>query len=179
MKWKILSEKTVFKAKLFEVSELEIEEDGRRITHHIAKRHPTISVIPVGQNSEIYFASQFRPMLQKRTIELIAGFVDEGEEPFEAAKRELKEETGITAKNWTRLTDIEMSASVFRGVNHIFIAKELAFGEPKMEPGEDITLLKLTLEEAVKKVLNGEINHAASIIGILLLDEGRSKFLEK
>jgi len=173
-KWKILSEKQVFKAKLFEVKELKIKQNGRDLVHHIAKRHPTISVIPVTENLEIYLVSQYRYMLEKQTLEAMAGFIDVGETPLDASKRELKEETGISAKEWIKLTEIEMAASVFKGVNHIFLAKDLTHGTAHNEEGEEISLVKIPLDEAVGKVIKGEINHSASVIGILLIDKLRT-----
>lgn len=170
-KWKILSQKIVLKAKLFDVKELKIKNNDRERVHHIAERHPTVSVFPVTQNLDIYLVSQYRYMLKKQTLEAMAGFIDKNETPLDAAKRELKEETGITANYWEKFAQIEMSASVFRSVAHLFLAKDLKEGVAHPEEGEDVKLVKMSFEEALKKVMIGEINHAASMTGILLLDK--------
>lgn len=171
-KWKILSQKTVLKAKLFNVKELKIEfANGRQRIHHIAERKPTVSVFPVTDTQEIYLVSQYRYLLKKRSLEAMAGFVDNKETPLDAAKRELSEETGITANYWKELAEIEMAASVFRSVAHLYLAKDLKKGVAHPDEGEEISLIKISLDEAVRKVILGEINISATVIGILLLDK--------
>lgn len=173
---KIVSEKTIFKAKLFDVYETEIVlPNGEKRIHHNAKRHPTVTVFPLTQAYDIYLVSQYRYLHKKVTIEAMAGFIDSGETSLQAAKRELKEETGLTATHWEELARAEFAASVFKGTAHLFLAKGLEPGESNPEPGEEITIIKMSLEDAVKKVILGEINHSASMIGILMLDRLRRK----
>lgn len=172
-KWIVASTKTVYKAKLFQVKRLRIKFGNKEFVHDIAERHPTVSVFPITDNFELYLVSQYRYMLRKQTIEAMAGFIDRGESVLEAAKRELKEETGIVAKDWQELTKIEMAASVFKANSTIFVARNLEQGEAQNEDSEDIDIIKMSLDEAVKRVISGQINHSASIIGILMLDKMR------
>lgn len=170
--WNIVSQKPIFKAKFFDVKEVELQNDkGEKKIHHLAERVSVACVFPLTDSDEIYLISQYRYMFKKRVLEAVAGYVEEKETPFACAKRELKEEAGITAIQWEEMKRIEMAASVFKGKVHLFLAQELSLGEPKREDGEDINLVKISLEEAVKKVMLGEISHSATMIGILLLDK--------
>lgn len=172
--WKIVSQKSIFDADLFDVKEIKFKnKEGEEKIHHIVERTPTVSVFPLTDSYEIYLVSQFRYTLKKITLEAVAGYIDTKEMPLAAAKRELEEETGIIAKQWEEIIRVEMAASVIKGKNHLFLAKGLQISRPKKEEGEEISLVKMHLSEAAKKVMNGEINHAASMIGILMLDKMR------
>lgn len=172
-KWKILSKKKVLQAKLFDVEELKIDSNSKIKIHHIAKRNPTVSVLPLTSKGEIYLISQYRYMLNKTTLEVMAGFIEKNETPIKAAKRELLEETGIKAKYWKKLIKLEMAGSVFKSNSHLFLARGLVNGLPEPDEDENIKLVKISLEKAVRKVLSGEINHSSSVIGILFLDKIR------
>lgn len=168
---KVLSKKPVFHANLFEVDEVELLlASGKKRTHHNVKREPTVSVFPLTENFEVYLVSQYRYLQNTITIEAMSGFVNKNEEAIAAAKRELKEETGLVAAYWKQLSVIELAGSVIRSQIYLFVAKDLQEGETAFDDDEDITLVKLPLKEAVAKILQGEINHAGSVIGILLLD---------
>lgn len=168
-KVRVLSQKRIFQGRLLEVFETELQlSNGKHKVHHIAKRPPVVCVLPITDSYEVYLVSQYRYMLDKVTLEVMAGFVEKGEMPLLAAKRELKEETGIQAENWKNVSTIEMAGSVFRAKAHIFIAKNLKKGKSYQEDYEDISLVKITLDDAVSKVLSGKINHSASMIAILL-----------
>ena len=106
-----------------------------------------------------------------RCLEAVAGHVEKGESPLVAAKRELKEEAGIEALNWEEFAKIEMSGSVFKSSSHLFLAKDLEMVKASPEEGEDISLVEIPLADAVSKVLSGEINHAISMVGILMLEK--------
>ncbi len=176
MKSKIVSQKTAFKAKLFTVEELKLQRPNKKEKiHHIARRNPTVTVFPLTNSYELYLVSQYRYMLEKKTLEAMAGFIDTGETSVQAAKRELIEETGISANQWEELSRIELAGSVFRAQAHLFLAKDLTFGQAKPEEDEDIEVIKMSLQEAVAKVMSGEINHSASMIGILMLDKLRKE----
>lgn len=168
---KVLSKKTVLDAKLFTVFEVELEfAEGKRIKHLDAERRSSVCVFPLTDLYEIYLISQYRYLLGRTVTESVAGFIDENETSIHAAKRELKEETGISAMQLEEIGRLELSASAFRASSHLFLAKGLEFGESEQEEGEDITLVKMSLKEAVKKVIDGEIVDSSSVSGILLLE---------
>lgn len=172
---KILKEKLTFQApKAFTVKKLSLElPNKKKITHYIAERVPAVIVFPLTPNYEVYLISQYRYLLKKTILEAVAGRVDDGENFISAAKRELKEEAGITASVWEELSRVELAASFFKATTRIFLATELEIGEQKLEEDEAIEVIKISLDEAVKKVMSGEIQTAASIIGILMLDQLR------
>ncbi len=172
---KILSEKETFKAEnAFTVKKLQLElPNGKKIVHYIAQRVPAISVFPLTEKYELYLISEYRYLLKKTVLEAVAGRVDKGENFLSAAKRELKEEAGITASICEELTRIELSSSFFRATQRLFLAKDLEISGQELEEDETIEVVKIPLEEAVKKVMSGEIETAATIIGILMLDKLR------
>ena len=89
------------------------------------------------------------------------------------AARELKEETGIIAGNWDKIMEVEMSASVIKSPAHIFIARQLKFEDQNLDHDEEISLVKISLDEAIEKVVSGEIKTGSTIIGILMIDKLR------
>ena len=168
---KVLSKKPVFQAELFTVREIELEVNNKKLIQHEVIRNPVVTIFALTGNNEIYLISQFRRLLERKTIEAVAGFIDEGETPLDAAKRELKEEIGITASNWEELKVLNTAASVTKGEAHLFLARGLEIGNPEPEDDEDITPVLVPFEEAVEKVLKGEIDIATTVAGILLIDK--------
>lgn len=168
---KTISEKPVFQAELFTVRKIEIEANKKRFIQHDVIKNPVVAVFAIDNNNEIYLISQYRRILDRTTIEAVAGFIDKGETPLEAAKRELKEEIGLTAISWLELGVINAAGSVVKGQTTLFLARGLTIGIPEPEDDEDITKVLIPFEKAVEKVLNGEIDIAATISGILLIDK--------
>ncbi len=99
------------------------------------------------------------------------GRLDVGEPIDACVKRELLEETGIKASSYTKLAEIEMSATGIRAISHLFLARDLKFGVAQPEEGEYITLHKVSIKDAVKYVLSGKINSAVTMAGVLMLDK--------
>lgn len=173
-RWKLVSQKPILRTKFFNVLEIGFEtQTGRKKIQHIAERTPIVSIFPLTDSYEIYLISQYRYMLKKTVLEAVAGHVEKKETTITAAKRELKEETGMSAMQLEEIARIEMSGSVFRSKTHLFLAKGLEIGDSKPDDDEEIALVKVPLKEAVEKVMLGEINHATSMVGILLLDKLR------
>ena len=171
-RWKFISQKSIFRAKLFDVKQIDFEsKTGKRKIHHVAERASIVSVFPLTDSYEIYLISEYRYLLKKTIIEAVAGHVEKKETTISSAKRELKEEAGIQAMQLEEIARIEMSGSVFRSKMHLFLAKGLEIGDNKLDDDEEIEVVKMPLELAVEKVMTGEINHAASMLGILLLDK--------
>lgn len=174
-KQKILSSKTVFKAKLFNVSEdliLSNEKEYHFATVHI---HPTVCILPITPKGEIYLIKQFRYLLEGTVLGAIAGFIDEGETSLQAAKRELKEEAGIEAAQWELLAKTVVMRSVVHHVVNIFLAKDLEITKQNLQDEEEIEVVKMPISEAVEKVMSGEIYHSSSMTAILMLDKLRQE----
>lgn len=172
---KVLSEKTTFKVEnAFEVRKLSLELPSRKkLTHYIAQRVPVSVIFPLTNKYELYLISQYRYLLKKTIIEAVSGRIDDGESALFAAKRELMEEAGIEAGQIEQLTKIELAGSFFRGQVSLFLAQDLTLGEQELEETEHIEVIKMPLSQAVEKVMNGEIQAAATIIGILMLNQLR------
>lgn len=173
---KIASEKVVYKARLFEVKEQEILlPNNKKHIYATVERRPTVSVFPLTDKNDLYLVSEYRQLFEKKILGAVAGHIDENETSLAAAKRELKEEVGMLASHWEEIARIEKSASVIKETCHIFLARDLEQGKPEPDEVENIELVKLSLKEAALKVMSGEINNAATMIGILMLDKLRTE----
>lgn len=165
---------TVFNATLFDVEKASLTlTSGKKLTHFVVRRHPTVSVIPVTDAQEIYMVSEYRYMHKKTLLELASGFIDKGETALQAAQRELEEELGIKARQWEQLIHVDQNASVIDAQYKIFLAKGLELGKPRPTEDEAIRVVKVPLDEALNLVLTGQITTSESIIGILLVDRLR------
>jgi ADP-ribose pyrophosphatase len=88
-------------------------------------------------------------------------------DPLDSAKRELKEETGLSATHWQELMQLHTSNSVTNERGLVYTAKGLTEGETEFEETEDLKIEKLPLEEAFERVMSGEITDAVSVAGLL------------
>jgi len=170
IKPKIISKKTIFKSKYFQIENRIIEENGKKFSKDYVIKTPAVFIIPINDNDEIYFARQYRSALEKTTLELFAGHMQPGEEPLDAAKRELREESGFSAKSWKHLATFDISANMVAQID-IFVAKELTGGDLNQEEDENITTIKLDLDSALNKIESGEIDTAPHVAAILLFNK--------
>lgn len=165
---KTVSKNHIYTGKIIELEHLTVTlPDGSQSTRDIV-RHPGASVIiPIDENGDIYMVKQYRKPIEKVSLELPAGKLDKGEEPIECAKRELKEETGLTAKNIKLLFSIHSTPGFSDEVLHLYLATGLEIGEACADEDEFITSKKYKLEQLIEMIYNHEITDAKSIIGIM------------
>ncbi|WP_297568706.1 NUDIX domain-containing protein [uncultured Anaerovibrio sp.] len=135
-------------------------------------KHPgAAAVIPYTDKGEIILVRQYRYPIDEVTLEIPAGKLDvAGEDPLECAKRELSEETGYMANEYTYLTKLATSVGFSDEVIYIYAAKGLKAGKQHTDEDEFINVVKVPLTEAVKMVLDGRINDGKSITAIFMLD---------
>lgn len=165
--WTIKEIKEKFSNDFFKVDEDKvIQPDGKSGKYATVEFVPGISVLPIDDDDYVYLTEQFRYSAGKKTLETVAGAV-ENEQPMQAAKRELKEELGITAKEFLKIGKIHLDHSIIKSESTQYVARRLTFGETDQDSSEEMKTVKIKFKEAVEKVLNGEITHAPSCVLIL------------
>lgn len=126
-----------------------------------------VAIIPLDRNDNVWLVGQERYTLNAWSWELPMGGAPLNEKPLEAAKRELKEETGLSAESWTEVMRLHPSNSITDELAIVYLAEGLTEGAPELEETEDIEVRKLPLDAAVAMVHAGEITDAISAAALL------------
>jgi 8-oxo-dGTP pyrophosphatase MutT (NUDIX family) len=126
-------------------------------------------IIPIADNGDTWLVGQYRYTLDQYSWEIPMGGVPRHEDTLAGAQRELKEETGLTAKHWERILDCHVSNSVTDEAGCVFIAQELTEGEPEPDDSEDLQIRRLPLRDAVAMAMSGEITCLLSMAGLIKL----------
>jgi 8-oxo-dGTP pyrophosphatase MutT (NUDIX family) len=129
-----------------------------------------IGIIPIDNENNTWLVGQYRFPLNTYSWEIPEGGCPLNQQPIEAAKRELLEETGLVAQEWTEILQMHLSNSVSDELAIVFIAKNLIQHQPQPEDTEQLTLKKLPLNSAFKMVETGEITDAVSIAALQKLE---------
>ena len=136
-----------------------------------------IGIIPLDQDFNTWLVGQYRYATQQYTWEIPEGGGPFGTDPLISAQRELVEETGIRAKKWTEIAQVQTSNSVTDERGKIFVAQDLEFGESAPEETEELIIKKVPFEEALELVMNNQITDSLSMIGLmkikLMIEKGR------
>lgn len=166
----LLESQYVFESPWFSVREDTVifDGDGPQL-FRVVEMLPGVMIGPVTEQGEVYLVGQPRYAIGKFTWEVIGGGVDPGEDAIVAAKRELREESGLSASQWTSLGVAELGTAVLRSPVHFFLAQDLRLNEASPDPGEDVVIERFSLKEAVTMTNDGSICHLPSIVLILKL----------
>lgn len=168
---KTVSEKHIYSGNIIDVELFTVTlPDGRQATRDIIKHPGASAVIPLNEKGELYMVRQYRKPIELVSLEIPAGKLDDGEEPIICAKRELKEETGLTAQSISHLISIHSTPGFSNEVLHLYVATGLSEGESCSDEDEFIDSEKYAASELIEMVMRGEITDAKSIIGIMLAE---------
>jgi 8-oxo-dGTP pyrophosphatase MutT (NUDIX family) len=141
--------------------------DGKPGRRAVTKMLPGVSVLALDEEGFVYLVRTFRYAVGHESIETVAGAIEEGEEPEDAARRELREELGIEAGELLDLGHADAVTSQVLSPARLFLARGLTFKEPEQDSTEDIKPHKVRLKEAVRMAMSGEITQALS--GLLIM----------
>jgi 8-oxo-dGTP pyrophosphatase MutT (NUDIX family) len=124
-----------------------------------------VNVVALTPERRLVVVRQFRFGTSRVTVEIPGGIVDPGEEPLAAAKRELREESGYTAPRWSLLGAVAPNPAFQNNVCHHWLAEdaERTEAELALDPGEDIVVDTLPLDEVAARIRSGEIDHSLVI----------------
>jgi ADP-ribose pyrophosphatase len=163
---KVISSKELLQTKIFGVVE-EVANDpsGFEIKRAIVTHSGSAVMMAVDEKDRILLVKQFRLPAEKELWELPAGRLDPGESPLQAAKRELREETGYRAKNWAKLTSFWPSPGYVAEKMTIFLATGLTAGEQEPMDDERIELKWFSKRELSDAIREGQVADAKTMIG--------------
>lgn len=166
--WTILKTEKIFENDFLTLSEDKvIRPDGEPGKYATIRFVRGSSILPIDDEGNIYITDQFRYALGRKDIEVASGAIENDEQPIETAKREVFEELGIEAEEWIEMSVVESNTSITDSRAYLFLARGLTFHRPDQEGSEDIDIIKMPLEEAVQKVMSGEITHDQTVALVL------------
>lgn len=169
MTWKRLSSTLVFENDWIQVREDDVVNPGGGTNQygHVHFKNTAVAILPLDEEGNTWLVGQSRYTLGEYSWELPMGGAPGNEAPLEAARRELREETGLTATSWTEVLRLHTSNSITDEVGVVFLAEGLAQGATDFEETEDLTVRKLPVEEAIRMALEGEVTDAISVAALL------------
>lgn len=167
--WQTVAVKPVYDNNWINVTEYDVinPSGGKGIYGKVHFKNRAIGILPLDEALNTWLVGQYRFTLSAYSWEIPEGGGMLGTDALEAAKRELREETGLVAQEWTKLLDFHLSNSVSDEYGHIYLARQLTQHAPQPEETEQLQVKKLPFEEAYAMVQNGIITDSMSVAAIL------------
>jgi len=168
--WTTLSVREIYENRWIKVDEYQVinPAGGNGIYGKVHFKNKAIGIVALDENDNTWLVGQWRYTLDEWSWEIPEGGGAMTETPLDSAKRELKEETGLTATDWKQIIRTHLSNSVSDEEGFIFLAEGLTQGNIELEDTEaDMKSWKLPLREAVQMVVDGKITDSLSVMGLL------------
>jgi 8-oxo-dGDP phosphatase len=171
--YEVLSTDVAFRGRIIEVHEDHVSmPDGDTSQRDVVVHPGAVAVLALGERG-VLLVHQYRHPVRARLDELPAGLLDQdGESALAAAKRELAEEAGLAAETWNVLVDHLSSPGMTDEAVRIYLARDLTEVDRDVQGHEEheMTTSWEPLEEAVRRVLAGELQNATAVVGLLAAD---------
>jgi ADP-ribose pyrophosphatase len=168
----VTDSETVYRGRILALRRDRVVMPGGRIAvREVVEHQGAVAILPLDDDGSVVMIDQYRHPVGRRLRELPAGLLDaDGEAPVTTAQRELVEEIGCTARDWSVLVDLTPSPGFSDEAVRVFLARGLTeVGRPAVDGDEeaDLEVVRLPLLDAVRQALAGEIVNAASVAGLL------------
>ena len=166
MKWKTLSQKYLIEKPWLTARVDKVQlPTGVIIDEYYVLEYPDwVNTIAITKDGKFVFVRQYRYAIGKTVNELCAGVVEKGEDPMDAAKRELMEETGFGGGNWQNWMTISANPSTHTNLTHCYLATDVEpLGKQHLDQGEDLEPRIFSREEVLDMLQKGEIWQALMV----------------
>ena len=167
---KVVDEESIYEGKIVHLHLMRVTlPSGKPGIREIVRHVNASAVVAVDENNNVLLVRQFRSPMGRVTCEIPAGKLDSPQEdPLEAARRELSEETGYQAEHWVKLTDMISSPGFCDEVIYIFLATGLTRGVAHPDDDEFLGLVRMPFDEAIARAQAGEFQDSKTLCGLLL-----------
>lgn len=172
----MLESKEIFNGRVIRVTLDKVRlEDGTTSTREVVHHHGGACVLPVDADGNVTMVRQFRYALGEELWELPAGKLEAGEDPFEAAKRELSEECGLTADTYTELGVVYPTVGYDSERIYLWAAEGLHTVGQHLDAGEFLDVVKMPFAQALGLVMDGIIKDSKTQVALLKYAQLRGK----
>jgi len=167
-----MDRKIIFNGLVYDIEQMRVKIGSRGSYLYQIIRHPGgAGVLPLHDDGSVSLIRQFRPAADAFLLEIPAGRLGPGELPLLCARRELQEETGLSAEQLQPLGMMHSSLGVFDEVIHLFAATGISQGEAVPEDDEDIEVVRMPFAEALAMADQGGISDAKTILALFRWDQ--------
>ncbi len=168
---KTLSSEPIYSGRIINVRVDTVEGPNGITTREIVDHAHAVTIIPFETPNTVYLIHQFRKPVEQILIEAPAGCIEKDEDPFKAAQRELKEETGFEAMHMIKVGEMYMAPGFTNEYMHFYIASELTPGQTNFDNDETMHLKSYSVNAALEMIKKKEIIDAKTIMGLYFLNE--------
>lgn len=165
---KKISSKLIYDGKILRLHVDTVElPNGKQALREVADHPGGVAIVAIDNQDNVLTVTQYRYAFSRVMEEIPAGKLERGEDPHDAALRELKEETGATPARFTELGPLVVSPGAYGEVLYLYLAEGLDMGETSPDEDEFLALIRTPFDEMVRRVMDGELTDAKTVAGVL------------
>jgi ADP-ribose pyrophosphatase len=165
---KQISTSTVYKGRIVNIrNDIAEIKNGKQVYREVVEHPGGVAIVPVNEHGQVLMVRQFRYPMEEELLEIPAGKLEPGEDPYDCAVRELSEETGCTAGRLISLGAIYPSPGFSREILYIYLALDLQCGEMHLDEDEFLSVEPVPLDNVVNLIMRNELPDGKTIIGIM------------
>lgn len=175
---KRIGEKEIFKTKLFIVKDIDIEFiSGKKVTYQLIEKRDTALLVPITNNNEVIFIKEYFYAIDEVQLGLPKGRIEEGDDAFTTANKELQEEVGYKASKLDFLGTYTMAPGYYTQKTHIYLARELEESKLVGDEEEALEIVKYSFEKFEELIESKQLTEARMITALYLarkfINEGK------